>query len=137
MGTFLGGAYEYFCSVFTELVFGKVFWNYSEIPFNLGGRINLLFCFFWGIAAVVWIKNLYPIFSDLIEKLPVSFGKMFTWFLVVFMIFDIALSSAAMARSGQREKNIPATNALETWLDIHYDDAKMQKIYPNSESVQK
>lgn len=137
VGTFLGGAYEYFCSVFTELVFGKVFWNYSEIPFNLGGRINLLFCFFWGIAAVVWIKNLYPIFSDLIEKLPVSFGKILTWFLVVFMIFDIALSSAAMARSGQREKNIPATNALETWLDIHYDDAKMQKIYPNSESVQK
>ena len=137
LGTFLGGAYEYFCSVFTELVFGKVFWNYSEIPFNLGGRINLLFCFFWGIAAVVWIKNLYPIFSGLIEKLPVSFGKMLTWFLVVFMIFDIALSSAAMARSGQREKNIPATNALETWLDIHYDDAKMQKIYPNSESVQK
>ncbi len=137
VGTFLGGAYEYFCSVFTELVFGKVFWNYSEIPFNLGGRINLLFCFFWGIAAVVWIKNLYPIFSDLIEKLPVSFGKMLTWFLVVFMIFDIALSSATMARSGQREKNIPATNALETWLDIHYDDAKMQKIYPNSESVQK
>ena len=137
VGTFLGGAYEYFCSVFTELVFGKVFWNYSEIPFNLGGRINLLFCFFWGIAAVVWIKNLYPIFSGLIEKLPVSFGKMLTWFLVVFMIFDIALSSAAMARSGQREKNIPATNALETWLDIHYDDAKMQKIYPNSESVQK
>jgi len=137
VGTFLGGAYEYFCSVFTELVFGKVFWNYSEIPFNLGGRINLLFCFFWGIAAVVWIKNLYSIFSDLIEKLPVSFGKMLTWFLVVFMIFDIALSSAAMARSGQREKNIPATNALETWLDIHYDDAKMQKIYPNSESVQK
>jgi predicted membrane protein len=137
VGTFLGGAYEYFCSVFTELVFGKVFWNYSEIPFNLGGRINLLFCFFWGIAAVVWIKNLYPIFSGLIEKLPVSFGKMLTWFLVVFMIFDIALSSATMARSGQREKNIPATNALETWLDIHYDDAKMQKIYPNSESVQK
>lgn len=137
VGTFLGGAYEYFCSVFTELVFGKVFWNYSEIPFNLGGRINLLFCFFWGIAAVVWIKNLYPIFSDLIEKLPVSLGKMLTWFLVVFMIFDVALSSATMARSGQREKNIPATNALETWLDIHYDDAKMQKIYPNSESVQK
>lgn len=35
-GTFLGGAYEYFCSVFTEMVFGTVFWDYSEIPFNLG-----------------------------------------------------------------------------------------------------
>ena len=45
IGTLLGGAYEYLCSVFTEIVFGKVFWDYSEIPFNLGGRINLLYCF--------------------------------------------------------------------------------------------
>ncbi len=60
-GTFLGGAYEYLCSVFTEIVFGKVFWDYSDIPFNLGGRINLLYCFFWGIAAVVWLKKLYPL----------------------------------------------------------------------------
>lgn len=57
LGTVLGGAYEYLCSVFTELAFGVVFWDYSEIPFNLGGRINLLYCFFWGIAAVVWLKN--------------------------------------------------------------------------------
>ena len=53
MGTVLGGAYEYLCSVFTEMMFGTVFWDYSKIPFNLGGRINLLYCFFWGIAAVV------------------------------------------------------------------------------------
>ena len=52
-GTVLGGAYEYICSVVLELVFGTVFWDYSKIPFNLGGRINLLYCFFWGIAAVV------------------------------------------------------------------------------------
>ena len=63
MGTFLGGAYEYTCSVMTEIMFGKVFWDYSKIPFNLGGRINLLYCFFWGIAAVVWIKGVYPVMS--------------------------------------------------------------------------
>ena len=33
-------AYEYLCSVFTEIVFGAVFWDYSALPFNLGGRIN-------------------------------------------------------------------------------------------------
>lgn len=48
-GTLLGGAYEYICSVFTELVFGTVFWDYSGFMFNLGGRINLLYCFFWGL----------------------------------------------------------------------------------------
>ena len=57
-GTLLGGLYEYLCSVFTELAFGTVFWDYSAIPFNLGGRINLLYCFFWGFAAVAWFKGL-------------------------------------------------------------------------------
>lgn len=71
-GTFLGGAYEYICSVLSELVFGKVFWDYSKMMFNLGGRINLLYCFFWGIAAVVWMKGLYPVFSRWIEKIPVK-----------------------------------------------------------------
>ena len=46
-GTVVGGAYEYLCSVVTELVFGTTFWDYSSLPFNLGGRINLLYCFFW------------------------------------------------------------------------------------------
>lgn len=67
MGTLLGGAYEYLCSVFTEVVFGAVFWDYSAIPFNLGGRINLLYCFFWGIAAVTWIRYGYPLVAKGME----------------------------------------------------------------------
>ncbi|MFQ7452712.1 MAG: putative ABC transporter permease [Flavonifractor plautii] len=59
-GTLLGGLYEYLCGVFTELVFGTVFWDYSAIPFNLGGRINLLYCFFWGFAAVAWFRGSTP-----------------------------------------------------------------------------
>ena len=38
----IGGAYEYVCSAFTELVFGTIFWDYSGFAFNLGGRINLV-----------------------------------------------------------------------------------------------
>lgn len=74
-GTILGGAYEYICSVFTEIVFGTVFWDYSKIPFNLGGRINLLYCFFWGFAAIIWMKGIYPFLSRWIEKIPVRIGK--------------------------------------------------------------
>lgn len=37
-GTVVGGVYEYVCSVFTEIVFGTVFWDYSKVPFNLGGK---------------------------------------------------------------------------------------------------
>ena len=92
MGTFLGGAYEYLCSVLSEIVFGKVFWDYSKMPFNLNGRINLLYCFFWGIATVAWFKKIYPLLSGLIEKLPIAFGTVFTWFVVVFMTLNMLMS---------------------------------------------
>ena len=132
MGTFLGGAYEYLCSVFTELVFGKVFWDYSEIPFNLGGRINLLYCFFWGIAAVVWFKLLYPRLSDWIEKIPMKPGKIITWALILFMCCNIVMSCMALIRYDARGKGVSAENTLEEWIDEHYDDARMQRIYPNA-----
>ena len=131
-GTLLGGAYEYLCSVFTELVFGKVFWDYSEIPFNLGGRINLLYCFFWGIAAVVWFKLLYPRLSDWIEKIPMKPGKIITWALILFMCCNIVMSCMALIRYDARGKGVSAENTLEEWLDEHYDDARMQRIYPNA-----
>ena len=128
----LGGAYEYICSVFTELVFGTVFWDYSKIPFNLGGRINLLYCFFWGIAAVVWLKILYPLFSEWIEKIPVKPGKIITWIAIVFMVFNMAVSSLALARYSDRQQNPKADNAVEEFLDDHFDDSRMDRIYPNA-----
>ncbi len=131
-GTFLGGAYEYLCSVFTEIVFGTVFWDYSKIPFNLGGRINLLYCFFWGIAAVIWLKILYPFISGWIEKIPMRIGKILTWVLLIFMIMNMAVSALALARMDARASGIPAENVLEEWLDSSYNDDVMSRIYPNA-----
>ncbi len=132
IGTVLGGAYEYVCSVFTELVFGTVFWDYSEIPFNLGGRINLLYCFFWGIAAVIWIKGLYPFFSGWIEKIPVLWGYILTWVLVVFMASNIVVSFMALIRYDRRSEGMQADNVIEKLLDEHFDDERMERIYPNA-----
>ena len=131
-GTFLGGAYEYVCSVFTELVFGKVFWDYSWIPFNLGGRINLLYCFFWGIAAVVWIKYLYPKISALIERIPIKIGKKLTYAMLIFMCCNIIVSSMALIRSTERANNIPATATWQQIMDERFDDARLSRIYPNA-----
>ena len=130
-GTVLGGFYEYACSVISERVFGTVFWDYSKIPFNLGGRINLLYCFFWGIAAVVWIKILYPRFSVWIEKIPMKVGKVLTWVLVVLLAVDVALSCMALGRMDQREKGIPATNAVQQFLDEQYPDEYLTQRYQN------
>ena len=132
MGTFLGGAYEYICSVFTEIVFDTVFWDYSHMPFNLGGRINLLFCFFWGIAAVVWFKKLYPKLSAWIEKIPVVFGKVVTWGLIVFMVCNVAVSCMAMLRYNERSQGVPAESGWQKTMDERFGDARMKRIYPNA-----
>ena len=132
-GTVLGGAYEYICSVFTELVFGTVFWDYSDVPFNLGGRINLLYCFFWGIAAVIWLKILYPRLSALIEKIPKKAGVPITWLMILFMVFNMIMSGLALNRYTERHSNISsAENAVTRFLDKHFTDERMEHIYPNA-----
>ena len=130
MGTLLGGAYEYLCSVFTEIVFGAVFWDYSALPFNLGGRINLLYCFFWGLAAVAWFKVLFPPLDRLIESLPRRGGTILTWCLVVFMAVNMIVSSAALIRYDARLEGVAAQTSLDTLLDEHFDDSYMQRVYP-------
>ena len=132
-GTVMGGAYEYICSVFTEIVFGTVFWDYSNIPFNLGGRINLLYCFFWGIAAVVWMKYLYPKLSALIELIPIKAGKYLTWIMIVFMSVNIIISGLALDRYNQRQSGEPLEkNAYTEFIDSHFPDERMERIYPNA-----
>lgn len=132
LGVVLGGVYEYMCSVFTELVFGTVFWDYSEIPFNLGGRINLLYCFFWGIAAVIWMKGMYPRISVWIEKVPMRAGKLISWFFLIFMVCNMLVSGLALDRYAKRSRGLEPENDLELLLDERFGDERMEKIYPNA-----
>ena len=130
-GFIIGGAYEYMCSVFTELVFGTVFWDYSDMPLNIGGRTNVLFCFFWGVLAVVWIKIIYPWMSRGIEKLPPLTGKLITWLAVFVMACNAILTSAAMLRYGARPVRPEPANVFERFLDQQYDDERIQARWPN------
>lgn len=130
-GFFVGGAFEYFCSVFTELAFGTIFWDYSDYPFNLGGRINLLYCFFWGIAGVVWLKKMYPVFAGWIEKIPMKFGKWMVTVLTVFMALNMAVTCGAMNRYSERAEGIMAENVVEQWIDEVFPDEWMENRYQN------
>lgn len=130
-GTILGGAYEYVCSVFTEMAFGTVFWDYSEIPFNLGGRINLLYCFFWGIAAVVWMKGVYPFLSRQIEKLPARAGRAVCSILLVLLAADMLISALALARYSERQTGNPEQTAVGQILDEYFPDEFIEKRYEN------
>ena len=130
-GFFIGGTYEYMCSVFTELVFGTVFWDYSHMPLNIGGRTNVLFCFFWGVLAVFWSKVLYPAMSRAIEKIPALAGKVITWVVVAIMVCNGLLTCAAMLRYSTRALRPEPVNAFEAFVDQQYGDSFMQHRWPN------
>ena len=130
-GFVIGGVYEYMCSLFTEIVFGTVFWDYSAMPLNIGGRTNVLYCFFWGALAVIWIKIIYPRMSSLIERLPVLAGQLVTWAIVILMVCNGLLTGAAMLRYKARDTHPEPANVVDAFLDETYDDAFMEKRWPN------
>lgn len=92
----------------------------------------MLYCFFWGFAAVVWFKAFLPKTEKLIEMLPVKAGKVIVWLLVVFMSCNIAVSCMALVRYDERSKGVEAVSEWQKWSDTHYDDVRLQKIYPNA-----
>ena len=136
-GTVMGGAYEYICSAVTELLFGTVFWDYSKFKFNLGGRINLLYCFFWGIAAVVWMRYGYPLVEKGMAKVRSHVRPWMTAVLAVFMAVNMLTSALALARYDARTSGEGPKSSIDTLLDEHFDDARMERIYPNAKKVTK
>lgn len=131
IGTLLGGIYEYICSLVIEMVLGVRFWDYSAHHFNLNGRINLLYCFFWGIIALLWVKDTYPKLSNLIERIPVTIGKTLTWIILFVLTIDVLISSAALLRMSKREDGYLAESKLEYFLDEHYQTDYLSKRYKN------
>lgn len=136
-GMIIGSIIEYYCSYFQELIFGSVSWDYSNLPFNLDGRICLLYSIFWGFLGVLWIKEVYPRMAKLILKIPNSFGKVLTWCLLMFMIFNSIMSGATVYRWYQRVQDTPAHTDFERWIDERYPDQRMEKIFANLEFVKK
>lgn len=131
----VGAAFEYFCSFFQQAAFGTVSWEYSDSPFNVGGRTNLMYSVFWGILGLVWVKDLYPVVSRTLERIPKKLGRTLTVAFTIFMAADIALSAGAVYRQYQRVNGVPAVSAVQELLDSAFPDEVMKVIYPHMQYV--
>ena len=143
--SFLSGTVtEYICSLGQEICFGSVAWDYSHLPLNINGRVCLLYSVFWGVIGLGWVKLIMPLLNKIFEKLNkifekvhIPFEKVLVGAFLAFFVFDVALSAGAAVRMDQRQKGVPASNSVEVFLDNHFDDETMHKIYANSKSVDK
>ena len=132
-GFVVGSVVEYACSWFHEVCFVSTSWDYSNMPYNLNGRICLLYSIFWGILGIFWIKDIYPRLAKWILKIPNKVGKPLTWVLLVFMVFNSVMTLFTSLRWTARREGIEPRNAFEAYLDEHYPDERMQKIFANAE----
>ena len=132
-GMLIGAVLEYFCSWLQETLFGSRSWDYTDRAFNLNGRICLFMCILWGILAVWWIKSIYPWLSSLILKIPNKIGKTATIVFGVFLLLDCIISVVAVGRWSQRVNGVEATTVIEEFLDEHYPDERMERVFANME----
>lgn len=130
-GTILGGAYEYICSWLQEVLFGASFWDYRHLPLNLNGRVNLVFCLFWGAAAVLWVRLACPALYAFVQRIPRRRGRRIAIAAAAFLLFSSALSGAALWRMDQRQQGVPASGAVTRFLDENYPDSALYSRYPN------
>ncbi len=131
----IGGGFEYACSLIQQLVFGTVSWEYTGSMLSLGGRTNLMYSFFWGVLGLVWVKDLYPVLSNTVQRIPKRIGRPLTAAVSVFMAIDILLSAGAVYRQSERVQGIPAENAVQQFFDTCFPDAYLQVIFPHMQYV--
>ena len=84
------------------------------------------------------LKIIYPKLSDFIEKIPKKTGTILSWCFIVFMSINIIISGLAIQRYSERQNGqISAQNPVEEFLDQHYPNERMERIYPNAKFPQK
>ena len=128
----LGGITEYLCSYFQEKLFGTISWDYSGLFMNLDGRTSITYCILWGILGIIFVKFIYPYIEKLFNKMNMTvITKFVTAFAVVFMVFNISISSLAARRQYERREHIAPENEIDEFLDEHYPDEFMNKVYAN------
>lgn len=126
----IGAGLEYLWSWGLELLSGAVFWDYSRLPFNLGGRVSLLFSLIWGMLGLVFLRWLYRPFCRFMDVLPRQGRSLVTWALAILLLGDIALSVGAFSRQKARQSAVAASSPVELFLDKAYPDDWLRQQFP-------
>lgn len=90
-GFIIGSITEYLVSLIGELILNVKWWDYSNMPFNIGGRICFSYSMFWGILAIFLMKVIHPRIRNFMAFiLKKSSGKIIKTSIIVITIFMLA-----------------------------------------------
>lgn len=74
---------EYVGGILIEIVFHKVFWNYSNHKLNIGKYISIEMSLLWGLISCIYLFILKKWTDKIIEKIP---NYLTFVFLIIFII---------------------------------------------------
>lgn len=99
-GFLIGSITEYLVSLIGELILHVKWWDYSNMPLNINGRICFYYSIFWGVLAIFLMKVVHPRIQKLIAYIVKKFNskavKSAISFITIFMIFDCIISAYAI-----------------------------------------
>ena len=153
-GFVVGSIVEYVVSLFGEMVLGVKWWDYSNMPLNLNGRICVYFSIFWGFLGIYLIASLNPKVDRIINWIKSKFKTqkaLKTFVVTVFTLLMIDCIATAFAIEfflvRMIEKNdlnvanrqlvteqyekIYGNKNLSDFIYTFWGDKKMIKTFPN------
>ena len=99
-GFIVGSIVEYLVSLVGELIFHVKWWDYSNMPLNINGRICVYYSIFWGFLAVYFMMSFHPriekFISQIKSKKPMKVLKITTILVSVFLLFDLLITMYAL-----------------------------------------
>lgn len=75
------------------------FWDYSQFPANLNGRVCPLFALFWGLLSVLTIKGIQPALAASLPLLP----AWLTIPIAALVALDLAYTLVLLRRTGSTD----------------------------------
>jgi len=153
-GFVIGSIIEYIISLIGEYIFNIKWWDYSEKPFNINGRICIVFSIFWGLLAVYLMEDINPRVDKLIsfiqEKISLKPIRTIILLIMIFLLFDMIITGYALQMFTIRivhDNNLSVNNKnmidkqyeeiyandLEQakFIYEHFGNEKMIKTFPN------
>ena len=86
------GTVEYLTSLVLEKIFHARWWDYSQKPMNLHGRVWIGNLLLFGLAGVAIIHILNPLLYKVIDRIPLRAREVITSVLLVVIAADFVIS---------------------------------------------
>lgn len=84
-----------------DKLFHNKWWDYSKLPFNIGGYVCLLFSLIWGVACVFIVYFVHPLIHQVLSLIPHTAGIALIAILGIALLYDIIVTTSAIVKFNQ------------------------------------